>query len=437
MKSLNLPAPATDSRWPLVPPAINLNASRFASAAAGERKISPASPSAAQTSVRPLRLGVAGLGRAFVLMAPALANPKIAVVSGADPRAEARRRFAAEYSAPAYATVEELCDDPRVEAVYVATPHQFHAGHVRIAARHGKHILVEKPMALSDEECRAMISEAANAGVQLVVGHSHSFDLPIRRTRDLIASGEFGALRMITAVNFTDFLYRPRRSEELRTESGGGVIFNQAPHQVDVARLLAGSRVISVRAITGAWDDARPTEGAYSCLLTLESGAFASLTYNGYAHFDTDEWLDWIAESGLPKSPADYGSARALLKNCGTRQQELVLKSARNYGGESAPAAPANSARWHQHFGILIASCERADLRPMPNGVAIFGDDARNFDALPRPSIPRAEVIDEFYDAVICGVAPLHDGEWGRATMEVCFAMLQSARSGRDILLGH
>lgn len=378
---------------------------------------------------------MAGLGRAFVLMAPALANPKIAIVACTDIRPEARSRFASEHCAPAYASVEELCDDPQVEAVYVATPHQFHAEHVRIAARHGKHVLIEKPMALSDAECREMISEAANARVQLVVGHSHSFDLPVRRTRELIASGVFGALRMITAVNFTDFLYRPRRSEELRTESGGGVIFNQAPHQVDVARLLAGSRANSVRAITGAWDRARPTEGAYSCLLAFESGAFASLTYNGYAHFDTDEWMDWIAESGLPKNPAEYGAAQALLKNCKTHQQELVLKNARNYGGENAPATPPNSARWHQHFGVLIASCERADLRPMPNGVAIFGDDARNFDAIPRPAIPRAEVIDEFYDAVVCGVAPLHDGEWGRNTMGVCFAMLQSARSGQDILL--
>ena len=77
---------------------------------------------------------------------------------------------------------------------------------------------------------------------------------------------------MITSLNFTDFLYRPRRPEELDTARGGGAVFNQAAHQVDVVRLLATGDVRSVRAATGNWDPARPTEGAYACLLQLEGG---------------------------------------------------------------------------------------------------------------------------------------------------------------------
>ena len=76
--------------------------------------------------------------------------------------------------------------------------------------------------------------------MHLVVGHSHSFDAPILRTRELIASGAFGAVRMINALNYTDFLYRPRRPEELDTAQGGGAVFNQAAHQVDIVRLLGG-----------------------------------------------------------------------------------------------------------------------------------------------------------------------------------------------------
>ena len=256
------------------------------------------------TGERKLRIGVAGLGRAFTVMLPTfMADPRVALVAAADPRAEARTRFAADFSAQTYDTVEALCADPAVEIVYVATPHQHHAQHAILAAQCGKHVLVEKPMALTLEECAAMIAAAQAAGVHLMVGHSHSFDAPILRTRALIAGGDFGAMRMINTLNYTDFVYRPRRPEELDTAQGGGAIFSQAAHQVDIVRLLGGGEVQSVRAATGVWDAARPTEGAYSALFTFRDGAFASLTYGGYGHFDSDEFLGWTGEMGQAKKP--------------------------------------------------------------------------------------------------------------------------------------
>ena len=130
---------------------------------------------------RKLRLGVAGLGRAFSVMLPTFTgDPRVTLVAAADPRPEARQRFAADFGGKGYETVEELCADPTVEVVYVATPHQFHAQHAALAARHGKHLLVEKPMALTLDDCAAMIAAARSAGVHLVVGHSHSFDAPMR-----------------------------------------------------------------------------------------------------------------------------------------------------------------------------------------------------------------------------------------------------------------
>lgn len=377
---------------------------------------------------RKLRIGVAGLGRAFTVMLPTfMRDPRVALVAAADPRGEARARFAADFSTKAYETVEELCADPAVEIVYVATPHQHHAAHVVLAAQHGKHLLVEKPMALTLEDCAAMIEAARKAGVHLIVGHSHSFDAPILRTRALIASGAYGAVRMITALNYTDYLYRPRRAEELDTARGGGAIFNQAAHQVDIVRLLGGGEVKSVRAQTGAWDPARPAEGAYAALLTFANGAFASLTYGGYGHFDSDEFSGWIGEMGQAKSanarkPSHFASAA----------DEAAFKSARNYGGTAyQPAAAQDLA--HQHFGTVIVSCERADLRPLPNGVAIYQEGSARLDPLPPPTVPRAEVIDELYAAVVHGKPPPHDGAWGAATLEVCLAMLQSSREGRDV----
>jgi phthalate 4,5-cis-dihydrodiol dehydrogenase len=379
---------------------------------------------------RQLRIGVAGLGRAFSVMLPTFAaDPRVALVAAADPREEARRRFVADFAGTAYARVEDLCADPAVEVVYVATPHQFHAAHAVLAAEHGKHLLVEKPLALTLEDCDAIVAAADRAGVRLVVGHSHSFDAPILRLRALINGGAFGPVRMITAFNYTDYLYRPRRPEELDSAQGGGAVFNQAAHQVDTVRLIGGGGVASVRAMTGAWDDARPTEGAYAALLTFANGAFASLVYSGYGRFDSDEFDNWIGEMGQAKEPY-AGAARPRFAN---GAEEIAIKAARNYGGPDYRPPPAAAA--HQHFGTLIVSCAQADLRPRPTGVMIYQDGTARLEALPPPAVPRAEVIDELYRAVVAGEPPLHDGPWAAATVEVLLAMVRSAHENREIAL--
>jgi phthalate 4,5-cis-dihydrodiol dehydrogenase len=385
-----------------------------------------------EKEARILRLGVAGLGRAFSVMLPTFSgDERVALVAAADSRAEARARFAADFGGTVYATVEELCADPAVEAVYVATPHQYHPQHAALAAQAGKHLLIEKPLALTLVDCATIIDASHRAGVALVVGHSHSFDAPVARLRALIASGEFGALRMINALNYTDYLYRPRRPEELDTTQGGGAVFNQAAHHVDIVRLIGGGLVTSVRGLTGAWDRARPTEGAYAALLTFADGAFASLTYNGFGHFDSDEFTDWIGEMGQLKTP--YAGGR---RRFADRQQEVSHKNARNYGGSDYRPSPVTPAA-HQHFGLLLASCEHADLRAMPDSIMIYQDGAARREPLAPPSVPRAEVIDELYDAIVHGKTPLHGGPWAMATLEVMLAMLRSAQEGRDIALRH
>ena len=384
---------------------------------------------------RKIRLGVVGLGRAFTLMLPTfIADERIELAGAADTRPEARRRFESDFGARAYDSIERLCDDSSIEAIYVASPHQLHAEHARLGAAAGKHVLVEKPMALSIDECQSMVDAARHSRVQLIVGHSHSFDAPVRRTRELIVSGAFGSLRMLTALNFTDFLYRPRRPEELSTREGGGVVFSQAAHQIDVARLLAGGVIRTVRAFTGQWDPSRATEGAYSALLQFDGGAFASLTYSGYGHFDSDEICGDIGELGQPRDASRYGAARAALASVHSNAEESELKASRGYGG-ARYSPPTTHALHHEHFGFVIASCEHADLRPMPDRVLIYGDSEVQPEPLSPPTIPRREVIDELYDAVVHGRAPLHSGEWALATTEACLALLQSAREGREIVL--
>lgn len=374
-------------------------------------------------------------------MLPTLtADPRVELVAAADSRPEARVRFTQEVGGRVYPTVEALCAAAEVDVVYVATPHQFHAEHVEAAAAGGKHVLVEKPMAISLDECRRMIAASERANVRLIVGHSHSFDAPILRAREIIASGALGAVRMINAQYYTDFLYRPRRPEELDTARGGGAVFNQAAHQVDIVRLLGGGRVHSVRAQTGAWDPARATEGAYAALLVFDDGSYASLTYSGYAHFDGDELCGGVGEMGAVKTGLDYGAARRNLRRAADPDEELALKNARNYGGTDyarAGTPPEPAPPSHQHFGLVLVCCEHGDLRPTPDGVMIYADREKHLEPLPKPRVPRAEVIDELYAAIVSGRTPVHSGPWAMATLEVCLAMLQSARERRDIVLDH
>jgi len=388
-----------------------------------------------------LRVGVIGLGRAFSLMLPTfLGDSRVRIVAACDPRAAARDQFARDFARPAYADVQALVRDPEVQVVYVASPHQVHAEHACLAARHGKHVLVEKPMALSLEECDAMIAACDAAAVHLVIGHCHSFDAPYLQARNLIASGEFGQVRMVHALNYTDYLYRPRRPEELSTTEGGGAVFSQAAHQVDIVRMLVGEPPVSLRSALGRWDPQRPTEGAYSVLLWFGTGAYASLSYSGYAHFDSDEWMGWVGEMGYPKDPDAYGGARRKLAGAASLAQEAQLKAAGTYGGalhrapQRAGAAPGLA---HQHFGPIVVSCDLADLRPMADGTWIYGHAAQEHRPLPAPMAPRMEVIDELCDAIHRDRPCLHGGRWAKATLEICLAMLASARTGRDVALRH
>ncbi|HXQ14059.1 MAG TPA: Gfo/Idh/MocA family oxidoreductase [Caulobacteraceae bacterium] len=381
---------------------------------------------------RELRIGVCGLGRGFMLTAPALiGDPRVRLVAAAEPRAEARARFERELGGRTYPDITGLVADPDVDVVYVASPHALHAPHAIAAARAGKHVLVDKPMALDPADCVAMIEAAREAKITLMVGPSHGYDAPVALAESLIAAGDYGRVRMATSLNYTDFLYRPRRPEELDTAQGGGVIFNQAPHQVDVICRLIGASVTSVRAVAGVWDQTRPTEGAYAAFLTFEGGAGASLTYSGYGRFDSDEFCDWIDELGAPKDPAAaYGRAR---RDLGSPAAEARRRLARAYGESGLPASAAQRA--HEHFGLVIVSCERADLRLTANGVMVYGQEERRLHQLDPPKISRSEVIDELWGAVVEGRAPRHDGVSGLVTLQTCLAILASSREGREIEL--
>jgi phthalate 4,5-cis-dihydrodiol dehydrogenase len=386
-----------------------------------------------------LRVAMAGLGVASTQILPHLArHPHVQVAGAADVRPDALEKFAREFGAETFASVEDLCKSPNVDAVYVCTPNHLHAEHVIMAAEHRKHAIVEKPMALSIEECEAMNAAAERNGVQLLCGHTHSFDPPIRKMREIVRGGELGRLTMINTWDYTDLMYRPRMPHELDTSKGGGAVFIQAPHQVDVVRLIGGGLVRSVRAYTGVWDESRRAEGAYVAYVEFEDGTPSTIVYSGYAHFDTAELHWWVGEGGQYRDPETNFQTRARLRQVA---DEAPLKESMRYGGTREGGFAhlrEEDAEIHQpFFGITLVSCQRGDLRQSADGLYIYGDQGKHEVTLPRAANARDAEMDELYEAVAHDRPVFHNGRWGEATLEVCLAIHESARQRKEISLSH
>lgn len=385
----------------------------------------------------PVKLGVCGLGRAFSLMLPTFGrDDRFKLVAAATPGATGRDAFVRDFGGRAYDSMEKLCADPGVDAIYIASPHQFHCKHVELAAAAGKHCLLEKPIAISLAEAQQIVDAIDRSGVRLVAGPCHSFDAPVQQALAIIESGEVGRLRQIQAMNYTDFLYRPRRPEELDTSQGGGVVFSQGIHQIDVVRALAGGVAESIYAMTGKWDPARPTEGAYSALIDFDTGVFASLTYNGYGFYDSDELMHDFSELGFSKDRATYGSARRQLSGVGA-SAESAFKRQRNLGFADTDEMASRMPDSHEHFGFVVASCERGDIRLYPDSLEVFGEAERRVEKLQGPDVPRQEVMDEFYEAIVEDRQTPHSARWGMASLEVALGILESAATRQVVTMQH
>src|SRR2546428_9862613 len=109
-------------------------------------------------------LGVAG-GRRLAILAK---SDKVVLTAAVDFRREARERFELDFGGKTYTTVEDLCASSDVDAVWIATPTELHRDHVLVAAARGKHVILEKPMALTLEECDQMNEAVERFGVRFI-----------------------------------------------------------------------------------------------------------------------------------------------------------------------------------------------------------------------------------------------------------------------------
>ncbi len=386
-----------------------------------------------------LKLGIAGIGVGASEILPAMEQmPQFELVAAADINPRVLATFQQRYGAKTYDSVDKMCADPDVEAVWVSTPNRFHAPHTIAAAKAGKHVVVEKPMAISLQEAAQMIEASSKNNIKLLCGHTQSFGPHIRTMRKIIRSGELGRLCALHVWAYTDWMLRPRTAEELDVNQGGGVPYRQGPHQIDTLRLLGGGIVRSVRGATGQWFKGRPIAGYYSGFLEFEDGTPATLMHNGYGYFLASELVPWGGQNSR-YSEAERASIRKALLN-GSRDENADKDEMRIGGAHEREVRDRSKAKpWLPNdLGILVATCENGDIRQSQYGLFVHSDDGTKDVPLIGGGGPsrRGELM-ELYNAVVLDKPIRHTGPWGMATLEVCLALVQSAKERKEIYLKH
>ncbi len=226
------------------------------------------------------RFGIVGFGRfAELTILPGIRASGVAQVVAIQKRTlSAARTLAATHDIPfAYDSAVELVKNPEVDAVFIVSANGAHARETLAAARAGKHVLVEKPMAASVKQAASMVEACRQAKVTLMVGHMVRLSPVVVRMKQLIAEGSIGRVIHVSSEFFYDHRYSHRKWLFDRKIAGGGPIFDVGVHCLDTIRFLLDEEVTSVKGFATPRPNARQTERSAMTLLTFSGGATASI----------------------------------------------------------------------------------------------------------------------------------------------------------------
>ena len=191
-----------------------------------------------------LKTGLVGTGKVAPTHAAALmALPESQFIGVCSHSFESARAFADQYQVTAYRSVEEMIVKGGVQAVLITTPHPAHAAPALEAMALGGHVMVEKPLASSLEDCDAMITAAKKNNVKLAMISQRRLYVPVQRIKHAIESGklERPVLGTATMLGWRSREYYASDAWRGTWEGeGGGVLVNQAPHQLDLLQWFMG-----------------------------------------------------------------------------------------------------------------------------------------------------------------------------------------------------
>jgi predicted dehydrogenase len=305
-----------------------------------------------------------------------------ALVSG-DPvkaRATAARYGVPERSIYSYETFDQIRDNPDVDVVYVILPNSMHAEYTIRAAKAGKHVMCEKPMATSVAECEAMIAACKTAGRKLMIGYRCHFEATNLEAMRLARSGAAGHVRYVRSEH--GFVQGdPSKWRLKKAMAGGGSLMDMGVYSLQAARYMTGEEPVSVT-------------------------ARESTDRNDPRFAEVEDMIEWLL-----KFPS----------------------------GAIASCLSTYSA--NQNHVLLMGDKGRIELEPATryDGNRLWtGKDGRAVEIAPPPGPAKTQFagqLDHLADCIQANRSPIVSGEEGLRDMKIIEAIYRSARVGSTVKL--
>ncbi len=353
-----------------------------------------------------LKTGIVGCGKVAGIHAAALKSLPGSLFKAVCSRNEAKvTEFAARYDVKPYISVTKMVSKEELDAVCICTPHPAHRIPAVEALEAGASVLIEKPLASSLEDCDVMLSASAKTGRIIGVISQRRFYAPCLRLKKAIDEGRIGkpALGMVLMLGWRDEKYY--QSDPWRGSwkgEGGGVLVNQAPHQLDLLQWFMGSEIEEVQ---GIW---RNLNHPY---IDVEDTALAILKFKNGG-------IGNILVSNSQK-PGIYGKVHIHGTN-GASAGVQTDGGAMFIAGMSGILEPPVNDIW-------TIPGEEEKLRDWVK------EDSEFFNSINPMEYYHRLQIKDFLDALVHGGNPMVTGSEGRVTVEIFTAIYRSTRDGKPV----
>ena len=353
-----------------------------------------------------LKTGIIGCGKVGHIHAAVLGSISGSAFTAVCGRDEKRtQEFASKYQVKAYPDITEMVTQEKLDIVTICTPHPVHREPAILAMRAGAHVLIEKPLASSLEDCDAMLQVAQETGKQIGIISQRRFYSPSLRLKIAIDSGKIGkpVLGTVFMFGWRDEPYY--NSDPWRGSwkgEGGGVLVNQAPHQLDLLQWFMGSEIEEV------YGTCKNLNHPY---IEVEDTALAIVKFKNGA-------LANIIVSNSQK-PGIYGKVHIHGQN-GASVGVQTDGGAMFIAGMSTILEPPVNDLW-------TVPGEEQKLKDWVE------EDSNLFNSINPVEYYHTLQLKDFIDAVKEGRKPMITGEEGRVTVELFTAIYRSQRDGQPV----